>query len=49
MSGIRVSARATELVGFSRPYAQEEIAFLVPDHRREEFADVSVLARSTRA
>ncbi len=43
MSGIRVSARATELVGFSRPYAQEEIAFLVPDHRREEFADVSVL------
>jgi ABC-type amino acid transport substrate-binding protein len=40
MSGVRVSARASELVAFSRPYSEEQIAFLVADHRREEFADV---------
>jgi Na+/H+-dicarboxylate symporter/ABC-type amino acid transport substrate-binding protein len=41
MSGVRVSARAAELAAFSRPYAEESIAFLVPDHRREEFAHVA--------
>jgi ABC-type amino acid transport substrate-binding protein len=49
MSGVRVSARAAEQVAFSRPYAEEEIAFLVPDHRRQEFADLATLrARPTR-
>jgi Na+/H+-dicarboxylate symporter/ABC-type amino acid transport substrate-binding protein len=49
MSGVRVSARATELVAFSRPYAEESMAFLVADHRREEFADVeAVRARRVR-
>jgi Na+/H+-dicarboxylate symporter/ABC-type amino acid transport substrate-binding protein len=43
MSGLRVSARAAELASFSRPYAEEEIAFLVPDHRREEFVDLERL------
>ena len=44
MSGVRVSARATELAAFSRPYAEESIAFLVADHRREEFADLGASA-----
>jgi Na+/H+-dicarboxylate symporter/ABC-type amino acid transport substrate-binding protein len=49
MSGVPVSARATELAAFTRPYAEEEIAFLVPDHRREEFSDVERLrARPAR-
>jgi ABC-type amino acid transport substrate-binding protein len=43
MSGVRVSARTTEQVAFSRPYAEEEIAFLTADHRREEFADLGRL------
>jgi Na+/H+-dicarboxylate symporter/ABC-type amino acid transport substrate-binding protein len=43
MSGVRVSPRATELVSFSRPYAEESVAFLVEDHRREEFADVETI------
>jgi ABC-type amino acid transport substrate-binding protein len=45
MSGVRVSARATELAAFSRPYAEESIAFLVADHRREEFADLEGIRR----
>ncbi len=49
MSGVRVSTRATELAAFSRPYAEEQIAFLVADHRREEFADALALrARRVR-
>jgi ABC-type amino acid transport substrate-binding protein len=49
MSGLRVSPRAAELAAFSRPYAEESIAFLVPDHRREEFAQIaSVRGRSLR-
>ena len=37
MSGHRVSARAAEQQVFSRPYDEEEIAFLTLDHRRTEF------------
>jgi ABC-type amino acid transport substrate-binding protein len=43
MSGVRVSARAAEQVAFTRPYAEEEIAFLTVDHRREEIADLENL------
>jgi Na+/H+-dicarboxylate symporter len=49
MSGVRMSARTTELVAFSRPYAEESMAFLVPDHRREEFTDaLGLRARRVR-
>ncbi len=49
MSGVRVSARASELAAFSRPYAEETLAFLTPDHRREEFTDsVGLRARRVR-
>jgi len=49
MSGIRVSARASELSAFSRPYSEETLAFLTPDHRREEFTDsVGLRARRVR-
>jgi Na+/H+-dicarboxylate symporter/ABC-type amino acid transport substrate-binding protein len=49
MSGVRVSARAAEQAAFSRPYAEESIAFLTLDHRREEFAHVaSVRGRRLR-
>jgi hypothetical protein len=43
MSGHRVSARAAELQAFSRPYAEERIAFLTLDHRRTEFEHVEAL------
>jgi Na+/H+-dicarboxylate symporter/ABC-type amino acid transport substrate-binding protein len=43
MSGHRVSPRAAGLAAFSRPYAEEEIAFLTLDHRREEFEHVEGL------
>jgi len=49
MSGVRVSARASELAAFSRPYSEETLAFLTPDHRREEFTDsVGLRARRVR-
>jgi Na+/H+-dicarboxylate symporter len=49
MSGVRVSPRATELAALSRPYAEESIAFLVLDHRREEFENIaSVRGRRLR-
>jgi len=49
MSGVRVSARASELTAFSRPYSEETLAFLTPDHRREEFTDsVGLRARHVR-
>jgi len=43
MSGHRVSARAAELQAFSRPYDEEEIAFLTLDHRRTEFEHAEAL------
>ena len=45
MSGWRATARRTEAVAFSRPYAEEAIAFLVEDHRRGEFSDFALLTR----
>jgi ABC-type amino acid transport substrate-binding protein len=49
MSGLRVSPGATELVSFSRPYAEESIALLVPDHRRAEFTQIeSIRSRRLR-
>lgn len=43
MSGVRVSPRAAGFVAFSRPYAEESVAFLVEDHRRAEFTDLAAL------
>jgi ABC-type amino acid transport substrate-binding protein len=43
MSGHRVSPRAAGLADFSRPYAEEEVAFLTVDHRTEEFEQVEAL------
>jgi Na+/H+-dicarboxylate symporter/ABC-type amino acid transport substrate-binding protein len=49
MSGVRVSPRAAEMAAFSRPYAEESMAFLVRDHRRDEFADLEgIQARHMR-
>jgi ABC-type amino acid transport substrate-binding protein len=49
MSGVRVGARASELAAFSRPYSEETLAFLTPDHRHEEFTDsVGLRARRVR-
>jgi ABC-type amino acid transport substrate-binding protein len=45
MSGIRVGARVSALAAFSRPYAEETLAFLTRDHRREEFTDSVGLRR----
>jgi ABC-type amino acid transport substrate-binding protein len=38
MSGARASTRSSAHVAYSQPYAEEAVAFLVEDHRREEFA-----------
>jgi Na+/H+-dicarboxylate symporter/ABC-type amino acid transport substrate-binding protein len=43
MSGTRVSARVGTQVAYSRPYAEEAIAFLVEDYRRQEFASAAAL------
>ena len=43
MSGTRVSARLAAQVAFSQPYAEETLAFLVEDYRREEFSTVANL------
>jgi ABC-type amino acid transport substrate-binding protein len=49
MSGLRASPRAAEAAAFSRPYAEEAFAFLVPDHARGAFQDVAaVRARRVR-
>jgi len=38
MSGIAVSTERARKITFSTTYLQENAAFIVPDHRREEFA-----------
>ena len=43
MSGTRASARLAAQVTFSQPYAEESLAFLVEDYRRDEFASVDKL------
>jgi len=43
MSGARASTRNAARVAYSQPYAEETVAFLVEDHRREEFASVERL------
>jgi ABC-type amino acid transport substrate-binding protein len=43
MSGARISTRMAAQVVFSEPYAEEAIALLVEDHRREEFATIAGL------
>jgi Na+/H+-dicarboxylate symporter len=49
MSGLRASPRASEAAAFSRPYAEEAFAFLVPDHARGAFQNVAaVRARRVR-
>lgn len=49
MSGLRASPRAAEAAAFTRPYAEEALAFLVPDHARGAFQDVAALrARRVR-
>jgi ABC-type amino acid transport substrate-binding protein len=39
MTGARASTRQAAYVAYSQPYAEEAVAFLVEDHRRDEFAD----------
>ena len=43
MSGTRASTRNAARVAYSQPYAEEALAFLVEDHRREEFATIAGL------
>ena len=43
MSGTRASTRNAAHVAYSQPYAEEAVAFLVEDHRREEFATIAGL------
>lgn len=43
MSGVRVTPRTVEFAALSQPYAEEEVALLVPDHRREELASLAYL------
>jgi ABC-type amino acid transport substrate-binding protein len=43
MSGTRASVRLSPHVAFSQPYAEESLAFLVEDYRRDEFASVEKL------
>ena len=43
MSGARASTRSAARVAYSQPYAEEAVAFLVEDHRREEFATIAGL------
>ena len=48
MSGTRASTRFAAQVAFSRPYAEESVAFLVEDYRRDEFADQRAAPRARR-
>ena len=43
MSGTRASTRNAARVAYSQPYAEEAVAFLVEDYRREEFATIAGL------
>ncbi len=43
MSGARASTRNAARVAYSQPYAEEAVAFLVEDYRREEFATIAGL------
>jgi len=43
MSGARASTRSAAYVAYSQPYAEESVALLVEDHRREEFATIAGL------
>ena len=43
MSGTRASTRQAAVVAYSQPYAEEAVAFLVEDYRREEFAELASL------
>ena len=43
MSGTRASTRNAARVAYSQPYAEEALAFLVEDHRRDEFATIAGL------
>lgn len=49
MSGLRASPRAAETAAFTRPYAEEALAFLVKDPSRGAFQDMAaVRARRLR-
>ncbi len=41
MSGIRATPQRAKFMQFSKPYAQETAAFLVRDHNREEFSQLT--------
>lgn len=43
MAGVAVTAERLEEISFSASYLDETLAFIVPDHRRNEFADWSAL------
>ncbi len=47
MSGILVTPPRLEKVTFSASYLDETLAFVVPDHRREDFASREALMRQT--
>jgi len=43
MSGITLTTNRLEEVTFSQPYVDETIAFIVRDHRREDFASTAAI------
>ena len=47
IGGIAVTAERAEQLAFSSSYMDETLAFIVPDHRREEFADWETIRSRT--
>ncbi|HSC15455.1 MAG TPA: cation:dicarboxylase symporter family transporter, partial [Gammaproteobacteria bacterium] len=43
MAGVAITAERIAELAFSAPYLDETLAFIVPDHRRDEFADWGTL------
>jgi ABC-type amino acid transport substrate-binding protein len=47
MAGVAVTPDRAAEISFSQPYVDETLAFIVPDHRRSEFADWEALRART--
>jgi ABC-type amino acid transport substrate-binding protein len=47
MAGVAITAERMAEISFSASYLDETLAFVVPDHRREEFADWEALRART--
>jgi ABC-type amino acid transport substrate-binding protein len=43
MAGVAITAERIAEISFSAPYLDETLAFIVPDHRRDQFADWETL------